>query len=119
MRDLTYLYSCKSDGLSQQWQDRSADDYIYQRSQLEELCFFQLMMHCRKRYTKKESNQDSDDEESDDDNSEEFKFKEGHPGHEKMRIWKTPIALIPKGKNCHVAYLKILSDYRSGDLKEK
>ena len=82
------------------------------------------MTHYRKRYSKKESNQDSADDESDNGDSEEFKFKEGHPGHgfaclEKMRLWKIPITSIPEDKTCLLTNLEISSSYPSDDIKEK
>ena len=101
----------KSDESSQQWQNRSVNDYIYWPKQLEDLYFFQVMMHYRKQYRMKENRQDSDDEESDDDDDDDSKFKDGHPGHgfaylKKIKLWKIPITSIPEGKFCQLADLK-------------
>ena len=107
--------TCFKQGSQHQWADISANDYIFRPKRFDNICFFQQTMHYRKRYGKKQNENDGKYNSNDD-----LMFVEGHPGHgfayaEKHLLWKIPIVSIPRGHLCRIADLDISSHQPNED----
>ena len=92
-------------GTMKQWPDRSANDYIFRPSVLENICLYEQTMHYNKCYNKKTASED-------DSNRSSLAFLDGHPGYgfaylKKNRFFKIPMISMEKNKLCLIKDLQL------------
>jgi hypothetical protein len=79
------------------WPDKSANDYIYRHEDLKDMCLYQLTMHYKKSFAKKELKSRVEGEKQSSSGKLRFtsKMKKKHPGHNFAYLKEMPKFVIP------------------------